>query len=83
MRNLFVYYFIILAPFALLILALKFNLITNGWFVVLFLLYLPFRQFTDASRLKALGVIPKITWKVILNPFLQMDYFKELYWFRA
>jgi hypothetical protein len=65
------------------VLAIKFNLITSGWFAALLFLYLLFRQFTDAWRLKAIGVIQKVNWKVIINPFLQTKYFRELYWFKA
>jgi len=80
MRNLLVYYFIILAPFVLLLMAARFNLISNGWFVALLFLYFLYRQFTDAWRLMSIGVIKKITWKIVANPFLQMKHFKKLYW---
>lgn len=83
MRNLGVYYLIILVPFALLIMAARLHWISSTGFVALFFLYILLRQFTDAWRLVALGVIDKITWRIIANPLLQTRYFKELYWFRA
>jgi len=80
MRNLLVYYFFILTPFVLLLMAARFNLISSGWFVALLFLYFLYRQFTDAWRLMSVGVIEKITWKIVANPFLQVKYFKKLYW---
>lgn len=81
MRNTVVYYFIILVPLLLLILTLKAGLISSSVFVVLLLLYVLYRQFTDVWRLQAKGIIEKATWKIIANPFLQVQYFKELYSF--
>ena len=80
MRNIVVYYFFILVPFALLIVAAKSGLINSSNFVALLFGYLLYRQFTDVSRLKAIGTLEKPTWKTIANPFLQIQYFKELYW---
>jgi hypothetical protein len=82
MRNLWLYYLIILVPFILLVIAARFNLIGSDWFVALLFLYVLYRQFVDAQRLMTIGVIRKISWKIILNPFLQTKYFKELYWVR-
>lgn len=82
MRNLLMYYCLILIPFALLLFALKFNLITSDWFVALLFCYLLYRQFIDAWRLWSAGVIKKITWKIIANPFLQAQHFNQLYWGR-
>jgi hypothetical protein len=81
MRNIVVYYFIILVPFFLLLFAAKWGLISSNLFLVLLLFYVLYRQFTDVLRLLATGVIEKVTWKMIANPFLQIQYFKELYWF--
>jgi hypothetical protein len=82
MRNVLAYYFIILFPFTWLIIAARLDLINSNWFAALLLLYFLFRQFTDAWRLVAIGVIDKVTWKTVANPFLQAQYFKELYWFK-
>lgn len=83
MRNLLTYYFIILIPLVLLFIAARLNLISSNWFVALLFLYFLFRQFTDAWRLVAVGVIDKVTWKIVANPFLQAQYFKELYWLKG
>jgi hypothetical protein len=79
MKNLLVYYCCILIPFALLLLALKYGFISNTWVAILLLLYVVYRQLTDTWRLQAMGVIEKITVKLIANPLLQTKYFKELY----
>lgn len=81
MRNIVVYYFIILVPFFLLLFAAKWGLVSSGVFLILLFFYFLYRQFTDVLRLLATGVIEKVTWKMIVNPFLQIQYFKELYWF--
>ena len=75
------YYMAIVAPIGFLVTAQKEQWISNEWLVALLFAYVLYRQFTDATRLVALGVIEKMTWKVIINPFLQTKYFRELYWF--
>ena len=79
MKDLLTYYICIFLPIVLLVILIKTNLISNNWFAILLLLYFLYRQCTDAWRLKALGVIDKLTFKTLVNPFLQMDYFNELY----
>lgn len=79
MKNIVVYYCCIFIPFVLLLLALKFGFISNTWLVILLLLYVVYRQYTDAWRLMAMGVIDKVTLSVVANPFLQTQYFKQLY----
>lgn len=81
MKNLFVYYVAIVLPVVLLAYALKNHWVSNEWFVVLLFSYFFYRQCTDAARLVALGVIDKLSWSVLCNPFLQMKHFRKLYWF--
>ena len=79
MRNTCVYYFLIIVPLLTVFIMAKKGWISNSEFVILLLLYVLYRQFTDAYRLKARGIIKEVNWKVIINPTLQMKYFKELY----
>jgi hypothetical protein len=82
MRNVLLYYLVILIPFMLLSIAARFDWISSNEFVSLFALYLLVRQVTDAWRLVAVGAIDKVTWKVVANPLLQIHYFKALYWIK-
>ena len=79
MRNTWVYYFFIIVPLLTVFIIAKKGWISNSEFVVLLFLYVIYRQFTDAWRLKARGIIKEVNWKVIINPTLQVKYFKELY----
>ncbi len=79
MRSLWIYYLAILVPFALLIFAVRLDLVSSDWFVVLLFSYFVFRQFTDAWRLLAIGAIHKVNWNTLANPLLQLKYFKQLY----
>ena len=79
MRDIRVYYFLIFVPFILLIALTRKGVISSSEFVILLFLYILYRQFTDAWRLAANGVIKKLSWKILANPMLQCKYFKELY----
>ena len=79
MRNTWVYYFLIIVPLLTVFIMAKKDWISNSEFVILLFLYVIYRQFTDAWRLKARGIIKEVNWKVIINPTLQRKYFKELY----
>ena len=79
MRRLTVYYPVILVPFAVLLIAARFHAMNDSVLAIMFVLYFFFRQLTDAWRLYSIGVINRISWKVLINPLLQANYFAELY----
>jgi hypothetical protein len=78
MKNLAVYYFVILAPLVAILFTLKER---NGTFAILLLIYaLVYRPLTDGYRLYVKGLITR---KEIGNMFIPFYYrakwFKELY----
>jgi hypothetical protein len=76
MKNIFIYYIIILAPMPFLIWLAE---IHSNWFAILILLYIPYRFFTDGTRLVSKKVMTwSETWKLLV-PWLYADYFRELY----
>lgn len=78
MKNIFIYYLMILLPWLPLEWLLKTGESTL-FFVFLFLYIFVYRLFTDAYRLLAKGAIEKKDmWKVII-PFGRAKYFKVLY----
>jgi len=77
MKNIFVYYIVILAPIPLLVWLAQ---IQSSWFIIAILTYcIPYRLLIDGARLVNKKVI---TWKQVwrlLVPWLFADYFRELY----
>ena len=80
MKNLFVYYIVILAPIGLIMWLNKTELISTNVFIALFFFYLlVYRTIVDGKRLSDKNVIPKKDiWKMII-PGNHVKYFKELY----
>ncbi|MBP9151668.1 MAG: hypothetical protein KBF73_05255 [Flavobacteriales bacterium] len=80
MKNLFVYYLVILAPVGLLIWLNKTDMVSANLWVGLFFVYLLiYRTYVDGKRLSDKGVIPKKDiWKMII-PGARFKHFKELY----
>ncbi len=81
MKNLLVYYFLIITPFALIIYSAKNNLISNTLVVILFFFYLLiYRTIIDYYRLRNKNAIEKNQFLNLLIPFSRMKYFRALYW---
>lgn len=80
MKNLSIFYILILAPLGILFWLNKSDLINGTLFVGLFLFYILFyRTYIDGKRLAYKGIIPKKDiWKMII-PGNRFKYFKELY----
>ena len=77
MKNIFIYYIVILIPMPFLAWLAA---VHSNWFTILILLYIiPYRFLTDAARLVSKGVMKwDETWKLLV-PWLFADYFRELY----
>lgn len=80
MKNIFIYYLLILTPLAIILWLNKTNSLNSAYFVGLLLFYLLiYRTYIDGKRLCDKNVIPKKDiWKMII-PGKQIEYFKELY----
>jgi hypothetical protein len=80
MKNLQIYYLLILAPLGILFWSNKINLLSEDIFVALLLFYaLVYRTYIDGKRLSDKNIIPKKDiWKMII-PGRRFQYFKELY----
>lgn len=80
MRNLLVYYLVILVPFFGIILSAKEGFLSAGWFSFsIFFYLLVYRQAIDLWRLRSKGVITRIRFTDASNYFLQVKYFRALY----
>ncbi|MDE3251989.1 MAG: hypothetical protein KGO92_04225 [Bacteroidota bacterium] len=79
-KQLLMYYFLIISPLFLLVYCVKHDLISDNGFLVLFLGYIPYRYLTDYYRLTSKGVIGKKDYLKVINPFSTSKYFRELYW---
>ena len=80
MKNFLLYYFLIVVPFALIILATKRELISSGQFLILFIIYaFPYRGVTDYYRLRSKNIITQKQFLLIFIPGSRIKYFKELY----
>ncbi len=79
MKNLLIYYILILAPLGILFWLYKVDLINGNMFVGLFLFYaLIYRTYIDGKKLADKNVIPKKDiWKMII-PGSRLEHFKEL-----
>jgi hypothetical protein len=80
MKNLLIFYFIILAPLALLICCSKMEWIDGTSLAISVLFYaLVYRTFTDGKRLARKNIISNSSiWKLAI-PGTRFQYFKELY----
>lgn len=77
MKNLFIYYFLILFPIPILYGVAKWE--NTEVFIALLVFYLIYRTFTDYYRLLKKGCIKKKDYFMFLNPFWRSKFFKELY----
>lgn len=80
MKNIFIYYLIVIAPLVIIVLLSRADIINARWFVALLFFYaFPFRTYIDGRRLAAKSIIDKKDiWKVIITG-KNFKYFKELY----
>jgi hypothetical protein len=80
MKNLLIYYILILLPLGLMFYLLKSDSINTWGFVGLMFFYsLIYRTYIDGKRLADKNIIPKKDiWKLII-PGKHIQYFKELY----
>jgi hypothetical protein len=80
MKNIVVYYFAVLVPFAVIFLLAKTNTINSNWFVYTFGFYLfVYRTYTDGKRLADKGLIKHSDiWKMII-PGQRLRFFRDLY----
>jgi hypothetical protein len=74
MKNLLIYYFQIALPIPLMVWAAISH--QSRLFATLLFLYLIYRWYIDYNKLYKSGVAKKHEW---YNPFLNIKYFKELY----
>ena len=79
MKNIYLFYVVILIPLVLLFMMTKHT--TPAVFVTALVLYIfVYRTFTDGMRLYAKGKIAKKDiWRLII-PGYRFRYFKDLYW---
>jgi hypothetical protein len=80
MKNLFIFYFFILVPLAILFWLNNSNLIHGTLFLVLLIFYaLIYRTYTDGKRLADKNIIQKKDiWRMII-PGSRFEHFKELF----
>ena len=80
MKNLLVYYLVILVPFFCLLYVMKNELIDEDWCIALLVFYaFIYRTLTDYFRLKSKNVITSKQFFSLLIPGSRIKYFKELY----
>lgn len=80
MKNLWMFYIIILAPLVLLIFCIRMYWIDGASLAISVLFYaLVYRTFTDGKRLAAKNIISETSiWKLAI-PGTRFQYFKDLY----
>ncbi len=79
MKNLIIYYIVILLPLCVLFWIL-FSLDNSKLFIILLLIYgIVFRPLIDAYRLIKKGVIQKKSWWKMFSPIAHVKWFRELY----
>ena len=80
MKNIIVYYFVILVPFFGLLFAMKRELLSEEWLAALLVFYaFIYRTLTDYYRLKSKNAITSKQFFSLLIPGSRIKYFKELY----
>jgi hypothetical protein len=80
MKNIIVYYFVILVPFFGLLIAMKRELLSEEWCIALLVFYaFIYRTLTDYYRLKSKNAITSKQFFSLLIPGSRIKYFKELY----
>jgi hypothetical protein len=80
MKNIIVYYFVVIVPAAIIFLLRLTDTINSIWFVYSFCFYLLiYRTYIDGKRLVDKGLIEKKDiWKMII-PWQRFRFFKDLY----
>jgi hypothetical protein len=80
MKNIVVYYFVVIVPAAAIFLLAHSDMINSNWFVFSFGFYLfIYRTYIDGKRLSDKGLIEKKDiWKLII-PWQRWRFFKDLY----
>ena len=80
MKNIIVYYFVVIVPLAIIFLLALTNTINSNWFVYSFCFYLfIYRTYIDGKRLADKGLIAKKDiWRMIV-PGYRIRFFKDLY----
>jgi Ca2+/Na+ antiporter len=80
MKNLFIYYLVIIIPIVILSWMSRTNFLDSTLFVILLFFYVfIFRTYIDGRRLVDKNIIPKKDiWKMII-PGKRFQYFRELY----
>jgi|TARA_B110000902_G_scaffold138255_1_gene159859 Ca2+/Na+ antiporter len=80
MKNLFIYYLVIIIPIVILSWMSRTNFLDSTLFVILLFFYVfIFRTYIDGKRLVDKNIIPKKDiWKMII-PGKRFQYFRELY----
>jgi len=80
MKNITVYYFVVIVPLALIFLLKLTNTISSPWFVYSLCFYmLIYRTYIDGKRLADKGLIAKKEiWRMIV-PRQRFRFFKDLY----
>ena len=80
MRNIIVYYCVVIVPVAIIALLILTDTINSNWFVYSFCFYLfIYRTYIDGKRLVDKGIIEKKDiWKMIV-PGQRFRFFKDLY----
>ncbi len=81
MKNIYLYYTAILAPFAIMLFLMKMDYINSWAFIFFMIVYsLVYRTYIDGLRLVSKGIIDKSDiWKMVYNG-RRFEYFKELYY---
>lgn len=80
MKNIILYYVVVVVPAALIFLLAKTDTINSNWFVYLFFSYLfIYRTYIDGKRLADKGLIEKKDiWRMVL-PGFRNKFFRDLY----
>lgn len=80
MKNIVVYYFLVIVPAAIMFMLAESNTINSNWFVYSFCFYLfIYRTYIDGKRLADKGLIEKKDiWKLII-PAQRNRFFRDLY----
>ena len=80
MKQLLVYYTIIILPFTILCYCFRKNMIGDDWFLISFLFYaFVYRTYIDYTRLRSKNVIEKNHFWKLFIPGFRIKYFTALY----
>lgn len=80
MKQLFIYYTVIILPLVILFMFAKSGNMANGWFLFGFFVYgFPYRMTTDYFRLRSKNIIAKGEYRKVMNLFYISRYARDLY----